>query len=134
HGQGSMEKNRVNLTGSKARKQKEQEKRENRDAGSDKGHDTANIQIGSLVAHGGPSLAASTRTGALSLRTVARLQSLSEWSIGMRLHGFRPRSLAASQNLPVDELPEGRVDPCLHLGFLPVLPEPPGPEGVLRPL
>src|SRR6266550_316929 len=92
HDQGNLEKNRVDLTGSKARKQKEQEKRENRDTGSDKGHDTADIQIGSLVAHGGPSLAASTRTGALSLRTVARLQSVTKWSIGMRLHGFRPRS------------------------------------------
>src|SRR2546426_12027378 len=39
-----------------------------------------------------------------------------------------------SQNFPVDEVPEGRVDPRLHLGFLPVLPEPSGPEGVLRPL
>src|SRR5438105_2519765 len=36
HDQGNLEKNRVNLTGSKARKQKEQEKRENRDTGSDK--------------------------------------------------------------------------------------------------
>src|SRR5438034_2558466 len=43
HGQGNLEKNRVNLAGSKARKQKEQEKRENRDTGSDKGHDTADI-------------------------------------------------------------------------------------------
>src|SRR5947209_16142856 len=43
-------------------------------------------------------------------------------------------SSGASQDFPVDELPEGRVDPRLHLGFLPVLPEPSGPEGVLRPL
>src|SRR2546425_8813155 len=42
--------------------------------------------------------------------------------------------LGTHQNFPVDELPEGRVDPRLHLGFLPVLPEPSGPEGVLRPL
>src|SRR5216117_181684 len=54
HGQGDLEENRVDLSGRKARKQKEQEKRENRDTGSDKGHDTADIQIGSLVAHGGP--------------------------------------------------------------------------------
>src|SRR5438876_1261600 len=100
HGQGNLEKNRVNLTGSKARKQKEQEKRENRDTGPDKGHDTADIQIGSLVAHGGPSLAASTRTGALSLRPVARLPSLSKWSIGMRLHGFRPRSASYFPEFP----------------------------------
>src|SRR5947199_1149566 len=43
HGQGNLEKNRVNLAGSKARKQKEQEKRENRDTASEKGHDTADI-------------------------------------------------------------------------------------------
>src|SRR5439155_4764948 len=46
HGQGNLEKNRVNLAGRKARKQEEQEKREDRDTGSDKGHDTADIQIG----------------------------------------------------------------------------------------
>src|SRR5438309_2473537 len=43
-------------------------------------------------------------------------------------------ALGTHQNFPVDELPEGRVYPRLHLGFLPVLPEPSGPEGVLRPL
>src|SRR2546427_1649471 len=53
---------------------------------------------------------------------------------GIRPHGFRSRRLGTSQDLPVDEVPEGRVDPRLHLGFLPVLPEPSGPEGVLRPL
>src|SRR5437899_13095716 len=42
--------------------------------------------------------------------------------------------LGPDQDLPVDELPEGRVDPRLHLRFLPVLPKPTGPEGVLRPL
>src|SRR5207249_5435945 len=42
--------------------------------------------------------------------------------------------LSASQDFPVDELPECRVDPRLHLGFLPVLPEPSLLEGVLRPL
>src|SRR5213594_5265035 len=45
-----------------------------------------------------------------------------------------PRALGTHQDFPVDELPEGRVDPRLHLGFLPVLPKPTGPEGVLRPL
>src|SRR5947199_10624577 len=45
-----------------------------------------------------------------------------------------PWALGTHQDFPVDELPEGRVDPRLHLGFLPVLPEPSGPEGVLRPL
>src|SRR5207247_10698177 len=43
-------------------------------------------------------------------------------------------ALAASQDFPVDELSEGRVDPRLHLGFLPVLPKSSGPEGVPRPL
>src|SRR5213594_2231880 len=43
-------------------------------------------------------------------------------------------ALGTHHDFPVDELPEGRVDPRLHLGFLPVLPEPSGPEGVLRPL
>src|SRR5438874_13434807 len=36
HGQGTQEKNRDNLAASKARQQKEQEKRENRDTGPDK--------------------------------------------------------------------------------------------------
>src|SRR5437773_242645 len=54
HGQGDLEKNRVDLAGRKARKQKEPEKRETRDTGSDQGHDTADIQIASLVADGGP--------------------------------------------------------------------------------
>src|SRR5213594_1417609 len=45
-----------------------------------------------------------------------------------------PWALGTHQDFPVDELPEGRVDPRLHLGFLPVLPKPTGPEGVLRPL
>src|SRR5437870_3793634 len=45
-----------------------------------------------------------------------------------------PWTLGTHQNFPVDEVPEGRVDPRLHLGFLPVLPQPAGPEGVLRPL
>src|SRR6267143_3773840 len=43
-------------------------------------------------------------------------------------------ALGTHQNFPVDELPEGRIDPRLHFRFLPVLPEPSGPEGVLRPL
>src|SRR2546426_4789076 len=43
-------------------------------------------------------------------------------------------ALAAFQDFPVDEVPEGRVDPRLHLGFLPVFPKPSGPEGVLCPL
>src|SRR5438445_13567218 len=45
-----------------------------------------------------------------------------------------PWTLGTHQDFPVDELPEGRVDPRLHLGLLPVFPEPSGPEGVLRPL
>src|SRR5436309_4502525 len=42
--------------------------------------------------------------------------------------------LGASQDFPVDEVPECRVDPSLHLGFVPVLPEPSLLEVVLRPL
>src|SRR5438132_3253009 len=99
HDQGNLEKNRVNLTGSKARKQKEQEKRENRDTGSDKGHDTADIQIGGLVAHGGPSLAAAPGP-ALIIKNCSRLQSLTEWSIGMRLHGFRPHRASCFPGFP----------------------------------
>src|SRR2546430_4223382 len=62
--------------------------------------------------------------------TCARRGAATESILEVRANG----ALAASQDFPVDELPEGRVDPRLHLGFLPVLPEPPGPEGVLRPL
>src|SRR5436853_7613711 len=99
HDQGNLEKNRVNLTGSKARKQEEQEKRENRDTGSDQGHDTADIQIGGLVAHGGPSLAVAPGL-ALIIKNCSRLQSLTEWSIGMRLHGFRLRSASCFPGFP----------------------------------
>src|SRR2546425_7706380 len=66
--------------------------------------------------------------------TYPRNASASMSGSGIRPHGFRSRRLGTSQDLPVDEVPEGRVDPRLHLGFLPVLPEPSGPEGVLRPL
>src|SRR5438445_5454367 len=45
-----------------------------------------------------------------------------------------PWTLGTRQDFPIHELPEGRVDPLLHLGFLPVFPEPSGPERVLRPL
>src|SRR5256886_3946730 len=62
--------------------------------------------------------------------TCARRGAATENILEARANG----ALAASQDFPVDELPEGRVNPRLHLGFLPVLPEPPGPEGVLRPL
>src|SRR6266581_1673500 len=41
--QGDLEENRVNLTGSKARVEKEQQERENRDARPDQRHDTANV-------------------------------------------------------------------------------------------
>src|SRR2546421_9515744 len=99
HGQGNLEKNRVNLTGSKARKQKEQEKRENRDTGSDKGHDTADIQICSLVAHGGPPSPLHQDWRSI-IKNCSRLQSLTEWSVGMRLRGFRPRSASCSREFP----------------------------------
>src|SRR5437867_4865639 len=49
------------------------------------------------------------------------------------LTDFAREGLCASQDLPVDELPEGGIDPRLHLGFLPVPPQPSGLEGVLRP-
>src|SRR2546426_2738590 len=55
--QGDLEKNRVDLTGSKARLEKEQQERENRDARSDERHDTADVKIGGLIPHRGPSLA-----------------------------------------------------------------------------
>src|SRR5207245_8452895 len=41
--QGELEKNRVDLTGSKARVEKEQQERENRDARPDERHDTADV-------------------------------------------------------------------------------------------
>src|SRR2546426_3062391 len=62
--------------------------------------------------------------------TCARRGAATESILEVRANG----ALAASQDFPVDELPEGGVDPRLHLGFLPVFPEPPGPVGVLRPL
>src|SRR5205809_3602047 len=43
HNQGGLEKNRVNLTRGKARVEKEQQERENRDTRSDEGHDTADV-------------------------------------------------------------------------------------------
>src|SRR3989449_10850065 len=55
--QGELEKNRVDLTGSKARVEKEQQERENRDARPDERHDTADVQIGGLIPHRPPSLA-----------------------------------------------------------------------------
>src|SRR2546422_8995471 len=67
--QGELEKNRVDFTGSKARVEKEQQERENRDARPDERHDAADIEIGGFVAHGGPPRY-STRSGALSIRTV----------------------------------------------------------------
>src|SRR2546427_10451330 len=64
--------------------------------------------------------------------------SLSSPSMFPRPRRSKPRreflSIGTSQNFPVDELPECRVDPRLHLGFLPVLPKSSGPESVLRPL
>src|SRR5438132_7546522 len=75
-----------------------------------------------------------TRTGALSLRTVAGSRAYPSGPSACGFTDFGHVALAASQDLPVDEFPEGRVDPRLHLGFLPVLPKPSGPEGVLRPL
>src|SRR5437667_8233951 len=74
------------------------------------------------------------QTGALSLKTVAGSRAYPSGPSACGFTDFGHVALAASQDFPVDELPEGRVDPRLHLGFFPVLSEPPGPEGVLRPL
>src|SRR2546426_3221494 len=57
HNQRDLEKDRVNLTGSKARLEKEQQERENRDTRTDDRHDAADVQIGGLIPHRGPSLA-----------------------------------------------------------------------------
>src|SRR5207244_3764144 len=81
-----------------------------------------------IVAHGEPPRY-STRSGALSIRTVepgSRARPSGPFADGFTEsdHG----ALATSENLPVDELLERRVDPGLHLGFLPVLPEPSEPE------
>src|SRR5881409_1206114 len=97
-----------------------------RDARPDERHDAADIEIGGFVAHGGPPRY-STRSGALSIRTVepgSRARPSGPFADGFTEsdHG----ALATSENLPVDELLERRVDPGLHLGFLPVLPEPSG--------
>src|SRR5207245_8317185 len=54
--QGDLEKNRVDLAGSKARVEKEQQERENRDARSDERHDKADVKIGGLIPHRGPFL------------------------------------------------------------------------------
>src|SRR2546427_2360413 len=54
--QGDLEKNRVDLTGSKARVEKEQQERENRDARSDERHNTADVKIGGLIPHRGLTL------------------------------------------------------------------------------
>src|SRR2546425_8287827 len=62
--------------------------------------------------------------------TCARRGAATERILEVRAYG----ALTASQDFSVDELPEGRVNPRLHLGLLPVLPKPSGPEGVLRPL
>src|SRR5437667_5471720 len=74
------------------------------------------------------------QTGALSLRTVAGSRAYPSGPSACGFTDFGHIALAASQDFPVDELSEGRVDPRLHLGFLPVLPKSSGPEGVPRPL
>src|SRR5437016_14529036 len=110
HGQGNLEKNRVDLTGSKARKQKEKEKCENRDTGSDKGHDTADIQIGSLVAHGGPSLAAAPGLAPI-IKNCSSSRAQPSGSSACGSTESCDAALAASQYFPVDELSDGGLDP-----------------------
>src|SRR5436309_14909636 len=66
--------------------------------------------------------------------TDSRNESASMPGSGIGLTDSVRGGLNASQDFPVDELPECRVDTRLHLGFLPVLPEPSMLAGALRHL